>query len=605
MSRRSGVVPSVPAWVDGLAVAAVTFLVFAHSLGHGFLAWDDETLIGSNPAFRGFGRTQLGWMVSNTLLGHYVPVTWLSFALDHAIWGLEPVGYHLTNILLHAANATLVYGLSVRLLGLTTGWPGDVRRVASAAVALFWALHPLRVEAVSWVTGRRDVLSGLFFLLALAAYLEAAVAEGRQRRGWLAATVVAYGLALGSKAIVMTAPIALVALDVLLGRLPADVRSWVTRATRGVWLEKVPLVVLAGLAATASAIAVPRGAGYKILGPADWLGKAMVSAALPLRKTVWPFALSPLYELPRSVDLGAAEYWTSGLLVVGVSVAALALRRRWPAGLTAWIWYLAFLAPVSAAAHAGPQLTADRYSYLPILGPALLLGAAVGATTMATRAGGVARPIARGLGLGGLALLAGLAGLTWRQQGAWRDTGALWTQAVAATPACVRCHVNLANWLAAQGQPDAAIPHYERALVLDPVRGDLHTNIGLALVRLGRPSDAVPHYEAALAQAPDRIAARVSLVNALVATGRLSEAVARLDEAAHFSPPATLLEYFQNVTTWQPTAPVPWLGLLQASLRVGDQDRAREAYGALRNLHPALAQAGRAGLPAAPVPARP
>jgi hypothetical protein len=590
--------------VGGLAVAVVTALVFARSVGHGFVAWDDETLLGSNPGFRGFGWTELRWMAGSTLLGHYVPVTWLSFALDHLVWGLDPRGYHLTNVLLHAANGALVCGGAARLLARATAWPGALRRLVAVAVALLWALHPLRVEAVSWVTGRRDVLSGFFFLLALTAYLTAASADGARRRRWLAASVAAYGLALGSKAVVMTAPLALVALDVQpLRRLPGDARGWGARALRGVWLEKIPLAVLAGLAAVGSAIAVPRGAGYQLLGPADWLGKLSACLATPLWKTVWPFALSPLYELPRRIHLGGPEYWGGGLLVAGVSLAALVLRRRWPVGVAAWIWYLAFLAPVSAIAHAGPQITADRYSYLPILGPLMLAGTAAGAAVQAARSGRLPGALPRGLGIAVVLLLIGLAGLTWRQQGAWRDTGRLWAHAVAATPDCVRCRVSLANWLLDHGRPEEAIAHYQRALRLDPARTELHANVGLALVRLGRPADAISHYEAVLARTPDRIGARVSLVSALVATGRLSEAVARLDEAGEFTSPGALVEYFRQLTTAQPAAAVPRLGLLQAYVRVGHDAPAREAYDALASLHPALAS--RARLPGAPDPPRP
>jgi tetratricopeptide (TPR) repeat protein len=203
----------------------------------------------------------------------------------------------------------------------------------------------------------------------------------------------------------------------------------------------------------------------------------------------------------------------------------------------------------------------------------------------------------------GIVLLTGLAAITWRQQGIWRDTGRLWAHAVTATPGCVRCHVSLANWLADHGQPEAAIAHYEHALALDPARSDLRVNVGLALMRTGRPEAAIGHYEVALAQVPDRVAARVSLAAALVAAGRLDEAVARLEEATRFTSPAALVDYFQQATAAQPSALVPRLGLYQAYLRVEDRARAREAYAALAALHPALArQAGRPPPDAAPRP---
>lgn len=603
MSRRSGPRAARSAWVDVVAVAGVTVLVFLRSLGHEFVAWDDEALLVRNPAFRGLSGDHWRWLVGNTLLGHYVPVTWLSFALNHELGGLHPAGYHVTNVLLHAANAALVYVLAARLLGRATGWTDRACRVGAVVTALVWALHPLRVEAVSWVTGRPYVLSGFFFFLALLAYLQAASAQGARRAGWLVGTAAAYALALGSKAVVMTAPVALVALDVYpLRRLPTNIRGWAAPTLRGVWLEKVPLVVLAGLAAGALRIAAERGGDYHVLGMEAWLGKLSASLATPLWMTVWPLALSPLYELPSRIDLREAGYWADGLLVVGVSLAVLSLRRRWPAGVVAWLWYLALLAPVLAPAHTGLQITADRYSYLPTLGPLMLVGGAVGTVVAGARAARLSQTVARTVGVGAVVILCVLAGLTWRQQAIWQDTGRLWTHAVSVTPDCFACQGNLGNWLMSRGQAAQALDHYEMARAIKPDQIDIHISLAHALMRLGRPAEAIPHYDAVLHQSPPRLSVRVDLSAALVATGRLSEAVGRLGDAARFSPPEALLDYFRQLTTTHPAAPIPRLGLLQAYVRVGDHTQARAAYEALAALHPALALASRAGpvVPSAP-----
>jgi protein O-mannosyl-transferase len=601
--------PAIPrcvvSWAPALAVAGLTALVFLRSLGHGFVAWDDQILLVENPAFRGLGWVQMRWMARTTMLGHYAPMTWLSFALDHGAWGLRPAGYHLTNVLIHAVNAALVYVVAIQLLGWATAWTAHARQLGAALTALVWALHPLRVEAVSWVTGRRDVLSSLFFLLALIAYLEATAARGARRRAWLLGTVGAYALALGSKAIVMTAPVALVALDVYpLRRLPANVRSWGAPALRGVWLEKIPLVVLAGLAAGASAIAVGQG-NFRVLGVAGSLGKLSASLATPLWKTVWPLSLSPLYELPRRIDLADPSYWADGLLVIGISIAVLALRRPWPAGAVAWVWYLVFLAPVSAGIHAGPQITADRYSYLSILGPLMLVGTAASAVVEGVRASRVPRAVAWSAGVGAVTILAVLTSLTWRQQAIWRDTGRLWTHAATATPDCFICHTNLAAWLMTHDQVVEAVVHYEMAHALDPDRVGSRVSLGHAYMRLRRPTAAIAHYAGAVLQAPDRIAVREDLVSALVAAGRLAEAVARLDEGARFGSPSDLVDYFRQRTTERPSAPVARLGLFQAYVRIGDDARAREAYEVLKGLHPGLARASGAEPPSAGAPARP
>jgi hypothetical protein len=581
--------------VLGLAVAGLTGLAFSRSVGLGFVAWDDEILLVANPAFRGLGWAQLRWMAESALLGHWVPVTWLSFALDHAVWGPRPAGYHLTNVLLHAANAGLVSVLAARLLRRATGWPDAVCRLGACAAALLWGLHPMRVEAVSWLTGRRDVLSGLFLLLATLAYVRATEPGGR-RRLWLGGALLAYALALGSKAVVMVLPAALVALEWYpLGGLRGDRREGTDGGRAGAWSRLAPFGALAAVAAVVSYVTQGQGSGVRVLGFADWLGTLTGTLGIQIGKSLLPVGLSPLYEMPALVDLRAPRYWAGALAAATITAVVVGLRRRWPAGVVAWVWFLAFLAPVTAMAHAGPQLTADRYSYLPALSLSLLAGALVGAAAHAGRSGRAATGAAAGVAVLVVVVLAGLGGLSWRQQGVWRDKGTLWAHAVAVTPECVRCHVNLGAWLAEQGRLAEAIARYERALELDPRRAELHANVGLVLVRLGRPGEAVTRFESALAPHPDRLGVRVSLVAALVAAGRLPEAVTRLEEAARFSPPAALVDYFQRLTDAQPAAAVPRLGLFQAYVRVGDRARAREAHEALAGLHPALALASRAG----------
>ena len=595
MSRASG---SGPVWPDraaGLAIAGVTTLVFSRSLGHRFVAWDDEVLLVTNPAFRGLGLSHLRWMAENTLLGHWVPITWLSFALDHAVWGLRPAGYHLTNVLLHAVNAGLVYILAARLLRRATEWSSGVCRLGAFWAALLWSVHPMRVEAVSWLTGRRDVLSGFFLLLTVLAYVRATETEER-RRVWLLGALLAYALALGSKAVVMVLPAVLVALEWYpLGGLRGSRREGTDGGRPGAWSRLVPFGALAVLAAVASYVTQGRGSGVRVLGFGDWLGTLTGTLGIQISKTLLPVGLSPLYEMPPLVDLRAPRYWVAAIVASTITVAVIGLGRHWPAGLVGWVWFLVFLAPVTAMAHAGPQLTADRYSYLPALSLSLLAGAFVAAVAHAGRSGRMPALAGAGVTLVVIVVLAGLGGLSWRQQAAWRDKGTLWAHAVRVTPECVRCHVNLGTWLAEQGRLAEAIAHYDRALELDPRRVELHANVGLVLARLGRPGEAVARYERVLARYPDRIAVRVSLVVALVAADRLPEAVTRLEEAARFSSPAALVDYFQRLTEAQPAAAAPRLGLFQAYARVGDHVRAREAYQALAGLHPALARASHTG----------
>lgn len=215
------------------ALAAVTMAAFLPVLWNGFVAWDDARNLTGNPDYRGLGWTQLRWIFTTHTLGHYVPLTWLSFALDHVVWGMNPAGYHLTNLLLHGASTVLFFAVARRLLGQGRAFSPTAVRLGAAAAALFFSLHPLRVESVAWATERRDVLSGAWFLATVLLYLAAARATGARRRWLLSASVGAYLLALASKSIVMTLPAVLVLLDVYpLRRLAADPRRWLGRSGR-------------------------------------------------------------------------------------------------------------------------------------------------------------------------------------------------------------------------------------------------------------------------------------------------------------------------------------------------------------------------------------
>lgn len=244
-SVRSGpaAVPLVTyRWLLPLAVAIVPCLVFLPAMANGYV-WDDHFNFIANRGYRGVGWAQLTWMLTSAHLAHWIPVTWLTLGFDFAIWGMAPGGYHLTSILFHAANAAIVYLIAWRLLRAAAPATAHAAMVAAAVVAaLFFSVHPLRVESVAWITERRDVVSGLFFLLAVLAYLRAWDPGSRTSR-WLAISVGCFQFGVLSKSIVVTLPIVLLILDVYpLRRLDSSVMNWTTPANRRVFLEKLPYV---------------------------------------------------------------------------------------------------------------------------------------------------------------------------------------------------------------------------------------------------------------------------------------------------------------------------------------------------------------------------
>jgi hypothetical protein len=537
----------------------VTLAVFWPTLGHQFLDWDDDRNLVNNPDFRGLGWSNLQWMVTTTLMGHWIPFTWLTFGADYVIWGMKPFGYHLTNLLLHTGASVAMYFVALRLLRAATGGSEIALRLGALAAALFFAIHPLRVESVAWATERRDVLSGLWFLLTVLTYLVAVDRPGPRRRWWLAASAVCYALALTSKAIVMTLPAVLLLLDVYPLRRLDRWRVWVTAAGARVLAEKIPFVLLALAGAGMAAFALRSHAAEMLVSQPleSRIAVALYGIAFYAWKTFVPLAISPLYQLPARVDPAAPAMLASAVAVVAVTGVLLWQRRRWPAGLGVWGAYLLLLAPVSGIVQSGPQLVAARYSYLACLGFALLVGA--GVWWLARRAQGP--PPARAwAGVGGavvvIAGLAGLGTLASRQTHVWRDSETLWAHVVSVDPASSIAHNNLGFAYLQQGRLSEAEREITTALRLDPEWELAHANLAVVLLRQGKLAEAgearvqlgymlLKHgkYEAAIdlfrkevASRPGDAGAHNNLGAALLLRGQVGPAIGEFEEALRINP---------------------------------------------------------------------
>lgn len=502
----------------------VVFVAFAPALGGAFLNWDDAENLVANPHYRGLGPTELRWMWSAVHMGHYIPVTWLTFGLDYLLWGTNPAGYHLTSLLFHALNAALVYLVAARLLSTSFERaaprpPPATLRAGAALGALLWALHPLRVESVAWITERRDVVSGCFALLSVLAYLVAvrrAGADGRLHRGAYALAVGAFALAAFAKSIVVGLPLVLIALDVYpLRRVSGGWR----RILRVALLEKLPFFAVGALAA---GIMLVIGFRWGLLAPlaAESVPQRLAltghSLAFYLGKTIWPWPLSPLYSLYRPVDPLALRYLVPGGLALAAGFLLIALRRRWPAGLVAGAAYVALLLPVSGMFPNGPQVAADRYTYLPTMGWAVLAGGALPWAWSARRAGRLSPRIAGALAWASLALVAGLAVLTERQIPIWRDSIALWRHAAWADPDSDVPLFYLGWALADAGRFDEAREHFEtsrrRVSASVPLlRAQFTLHLALVEARAGRPAAAEERLRDALTLDPDHPVAWIRL----------------------------------------------------------------------------------------------
>ncbi|HJR01663.1 MAG TPA: tetratricopeptide repeat protein [Methylomirabilota bacterium] len=600
-----------PAWrAAPIALALLTAVVFAPVLRAGFVEWDDPINFLENPYYRGLGWSQLRWMLTANVMGHWIPVTWLTLGADFAVWGMNPLGYHLTNLLLHSAGAALFYLVARRLLGLAipAAAPGAVG-LGAVVSALYFALHPLRVESVAWITERRDLTSGLFFLLTILAYLKAHERPPAVRAGWHWVSLASAVLALASKSIVMGLPLVLLILDVYpLGRLGPRVRDWWTAPARAVWREKIPFALLA-VGTAAAAYLVQRNTGFLTpADPAGRIGMVAYNVWFHVWKTAVPLNLGPIYELPTRVNPLDAPYLLSAAGGLAITVAVWLLRRRWPAGLAIWAFYLVMLAPVAGFVHTGNHLGADRNTYVPGMGFALLVGALAITVVLAGRRG-LLRPPVTALALGVVAVWIGGLALTARAQSAvWYDSETLWRYAIEVDPTCAICHHNLGIVLGRRGDRAEAQALLERAIALRPDRSEFQGNYGLLLIQMGRRPEGLAKLRFRLDHNPRDVNTRVNLGIALVEDGRAAEAIAELERALRVRPdslPAltslgrALLadgraeparSAFERALAIDPANPVAHLGLARAHLARGDLAGAREQMPVLERLDPQLAR---------------
>ena len=534
-------------WAVGALVALATLAVFLPAIRNGWVNWDDAHNFLDNPHFRGLGLANLRWILTGSVQdAHWVPLTWLTLSLDYVIWGMNPAGYHLTSLVIHALNALLCYVLAYRLLELGLGLgarAGDLR-LGAAMTALFFALHPLRVESVVWITERRDVVMGFFAFATMLAWLRACRSggEGRPDRTWYWAAAACFALALSSKVMVIGLPAVLVVLDVYpLRRL--DVR-WHAQLVRRMAVEKAPFSLLS-LAAVIVTLAIADQRAHttplSVLGLGGRLAVAGYGLVFYLWKTLVPWPLSPLYTLFHPVVPWSATYVIPGSIVLAITALTVAMRRRWPAGLAAWVSYVALLLPMLGLVHTGAQIAADRYSYAAAVPPAILLGAVVAWARRAAREGRIAPPLGRAVAGATAVWLVALTVLTVPQIRIWRDSVTLWQHA-------------------AQAEPESDIPIFY---------------LGWSLVDAGRLAEARAHFERSLARVPSELPAlRAQFLFHLGIVeqrgGRADAAEARFREAVRLDP--------QHPAAWIRLGTVLWMG--------GRREEAEQAWARAVSLAP-------------------
>jgi protein O-mannosyl-transferase len=586
LSRRSDSHARVITVSVCLFLFAIVWGVFGQTLRHEFVNYDDDRYVYKNPrTANGFTLANVRWVFSHSQVANWHPLTMISHMLDCQLYDLQPWGHHLTNVLLHATAAVLLF---LALRSLTSSiQPSILNLLACAFAATLFAIHPLRVESVAWVSERKDVLSGVFFMLTLLAYARYARGE-RSHIGSYLAVIVPFALGLMCKPTLVTTPFVLLLLDYWpLERWPAvttATTSKTRRAKRGardqypstsqplnsstsfsrLVLEKIPLFALSAVSCAITIFAQTES--FAMLEGVTFhqrFTNAIVAYVQYLGQTIYPAHLAVLYPYPTD-RLETVTVLLSLLFLLMASISCFYWRKRFPFLLVGWLWFLGMLVPMIGLVQVGSQARADRYTYLPAIG--LYVLAAWGALALS-----VSLPYGRRtLAAASVLVIAALATRSYSETSYWRDSETLWSHTIANTsnnaiaennlatlllhkgkvdqaiaetmkalataPGLAEAEGTLGNGYLEKGDTNNAIAHYQRAIELRPEYAEVQSNLGNVLLDKGDIDQAIVHYHKALSAQPDYAGVHCNLGNALLQKGDESGAIMQYEQALEIDP---------------------------------------------------------------------
>ena len=466
-----------------VVLAVVTIVAYWPVLGADFVNYDDNVYVTENQhVLGGLTLDSVKWafkMDEDTANWH--PLTFLSHMLDCELFGQNAGLHHLTNLIIHTTSAVLLLLVLASMTGSI--WP-------SAFVAAAFALHPLHVESVAWIAERKDVLSGLFWILTMACYLRYTRIRSR---GSYSLTLVVFGLGLMAKPMLVTLPFVLLLLDYWpLNRFVSTPAVSRLRMVRSLIVEKIPFFILTGASCVVTYMAQKGGgavADSEVLLLGARLSNVLVSYMAYISKMVWPVGLAALYPF-KHIPLWQAFLAFLGL--AAITIAAMLWLRRKRYFMVGWLWYIGTLVPVIGLVHVGSQSHADRYSYIPLIGLFMIVAWAVGDFCRRREA---LRFVS---GVAAVLLLTGMFAVTRNQLGYWKDSISLFRRATQAVENNYMMHISLGDELAEKGQFDEAIGHYRRVVQADPKNAEMHENLGVALAKIGQLDQAIVHYRHSL-----------------------------------------------------------------------------------------------------------
>ncbi len=583
---------NAPYYLAGV-VSLITGLVYLFSLQNGFVEWDDNLYVFENLHIRSITPDFFRWAFSTFHAGNWHPLTWISHALDYAVWGLNPLGHHLTNDILHAVNTLLVVLLVTRLVGtagertaegVPASFPDEQQAlIAGGVTGLLFGLHPVHVESVVWIAERKDLLCAMFYLLSIMMYLKYAAEDVSARTGtalpvfrkYYLLTLVFFILALLSKPMAVSLPVVLLILDWYpLARIGS--RKTFRRAV----FEKIPLIALSLASSVVTVLAQKAGGTMVLMETVPFSTRLLVAAGALisyLRKMILPADLLFFYPYPRDVSFSSATYLAALVLVVAITAVFFVMVKRQRLWLAVWTYYVVTLLPVIGLVQVGMQSQADRYTYLPSLGPFLVAGLAV-ATWMPGRAhdartrGRAVKVVAAAVGI----VMLVLSVLTIRQIGVWKDSITLWSSVIEKDPQEVFfAFHNRGIAFSRLGAFDKAIADYYKAIALKPNYADTHSNLGIALLNKGLREQAIAEYQTAIRLKPDFADAHRNLAVALYTSGNFAGA----------------LKEYLVVASLRPEDAGAYADLGSAYGAMGDYDKAIENFLTALRLRPDFADA--------------
>ena len=523
--------------------AFITLAVYLASVQNGFIAeWDDGEYVLYNPYIRSIDLTFLRWAF-DFHASNWHPLTWLSHAIDYAVWGVHPLGHHLTSVMLHAVNVFLVVVLIKRLQEIAAGMrpsgqeaatPDDHGMLITAGVTgLLFGLHPVHVESVAWIAERKDLLCALFFLLSIAGYVKYVTAIGNGSVDHLARTrlvkkeyLLSLGffiLALMSKPMAVSLPVVLLILDWYPFRRLRSVKTAQT-----LLIEKLPFITFS-LISSVLTILAQRAGGAVVEIQTLPLSERLLVAARSLLVYLWkmavPWDLIPYYPYPKDISLFSMGFLFAVALIIGITIFCIILAKRHKLGLAVWVYYIVTLLPVIGIVQVGSQSMADRYTYLPSLAPFLIIAA--GSSWGYAKAIRLNRSVVMIFFLSaGIMMFAGLSYLSIRQMRIWENGLTVWSYVIEKRPNEVSiAYTNLGSAYQKRGQLDKAMENYNKAISLDPNDYLAYTNRGVIFDRMGQFDKAIESHNKAIVSNPGDYKAYFNRGLTYDKMGRITDAI--------------------------------------------------------------------------------